>query len=303
MSFFVILFPLFVSYLVVILSLLLLVAFLVLFERNILGLIQIRKGPNTTGIYGVVQTVMDGVKLLMKEMVYTSNMRLLFFFLSPVVAFAMSLVNWLFIFFPSGLFLSKYGVLITLGVSSLMVYTILWAGWGSNAVFSLVGGVRAVAQMISYEVCFGLLLLGLVLVVGSYSWESFFYYQVGGSFFWIFFSLLVLWGGSVLAELNRTPFDLVEGESELVGGFNVEYAGYGFVLLFLSEYVNIWFMGMLTSLVFFFPSMMIFFVVLSLYCRGALPRFKFTDLIMLTWKVYLPIVLGVFGFIVVFICS
>nr|YP_008083037.1 NADH dehydrogenase subunit 1 [Ascidiella aspersa]CCO25816.1 NADH dehydrogenase subunit 1 [Ascidiella aspersa] len=286
-----------------VLMLLLLVALLVLLERKVLGLAQMRKGPNIVGIYGIIQTVVDGVKLLLKEMVFVSGERFFFFFVSPVLGFVLALVSWFFFPEISGGDSSGGSVLFILAISSLLVYTVLWAGWGSGSVYSVVGGIRAVAQMVSYEVVLGLILLVLLYFLGSFGLVGFgFYFDHGLTLVYVALLGLVLWWGVVLAELNRVPFDLVEGESELVGGYSVEYSGYGFTLFFLSEYLNIWAMSYLSALVFFsWHCLWLVFlgVVFIVYVRGLLPRYKFTDLIMLTWRIYLPSVfLGILLFLV-----
>nr|YP_009029849.1 NADH dehydrogenase subunit 1 [Clavelina oblonga]CAL24391.1 NADH dehydrogenase subunit 1 [Clavelina oblonga] len=288
---------LFILFLLLSLSLLLLVALLVLVERNILGLLQIRKGPNMVGIYGILQTVMDGIKLLLKQYILKSTYGLFFFIFSPVLSLGLALLNWVVIPMPAVLVSNNYSVLFTLFISSVMVYTIVWAGWGSSSIYSLVGSIRAVAQMISYEVVIGFFFLFFLMYFKSFNWEGFFIFNQG-SYNIFFFFLFFLWFIIMLAELNRTPFDLVEGESELVGGFNVEYSGAGFTLLFLSEYVNIWFMCSITYVIFFglgVSFFLIFFfifilVLMVVFLRGTLPRYKFTDLIFLTWIILMPFV-------------
>nr|YP_003331398.1 NADH dehydrogenase subunit 1 [Aplidium conicum]CAX68847.1 NADH dehydrogenase subunit 1 [Aplidium conicum] len=292
-----------------ILFLLLLVAFLVLFERNILGLDQSRKGPNISGYFGILQTILDGVKLLMKEYFINPSMRILFFILSPLFGFFLSIMNWLFIAVVFSIMAYESTVIFTLFIGSIMVYCVVWAGWGSNNTYSTIGAIRAVAQMISYEVVMGFFILLMIMSFGTFSWSMFHFLNFGGMNFFLFFFLFFFWFCVILAELNRTPFDLVEGESELVGGFNVEYSGSGFTLLFLSEYVNIWFMGTLTVLMFFYSFsvfMMSFMLVISfvsfiIHIRSLLPRFKYFDLIFLTWKIMLPIVTMIFIFFILFI--
>jgi len=280
--------------LLVALRLLLIVAFLVLIERNILRLVQERKGPNVVRVYRVVQTVMDGRKLLLKQIVLADRAHMIFFIVSPIICFILSLFSWAFVPVPFMLFSSKYSILITLFISSLLVYPILWARWSSRSMYSLLGRVRAVAQMISYEVVMRVFIALLVLLFGYPSWERFLYYEMSRATFSLFWAIFISWIAVMLAELNRSPFDLVEGESELVSGFNVEYSGYRFTLLFLAEYINIWLIGFITALM-FFGSMQVVLgslvVFTGLYVRSIVPRLKFTDLIMLTWKTFLPIVL------------
>jgi NADH-quinone oxidoreductase subunit H len=204
------------------------------------------------------------------------------------------LFSWAFVPVPFILFSSKYSILITLFISSLLVYPILWAGWSSRSIYSLLRGVRAVAQMISYEVVMRVFIALLVLLFGYPSWEGFLYYEISRATFSLFWAIFISWIAVMLAELNRSPFDLVERESELVSRFNVEYSGYRFTLLFLAEYMNIWLIRFITALI-FFGSMQVVLgslvVFTGLYVRSMVPRLKFTDLIILTWKTFLPIVL------------
>nr|QNO34172.1 NADH dehydrogenase subunit 1 [Halocynthia hilgendorfi ssp. n. KRK-2020] len=276
------------------LLLVLMVAFLVLLERKFLGLTQIRMGPNVVGIWGLLQTVADGLKLLLKRFFTVSKVNVFFMF-CPVLGFFMGLMHWNILPFDGGLWGMECSVLYTFAVSGLLVYIVVWAGWGSDNLYGFIGGVRGVSQMISYEVVFMFFLLCFMFVLGGYSWEGFFF--LGWEFIFFKFFLFGVWSIIVLAELNRVPFDLVEGESELVSGFNVEYAGYGFTLLFLFEYLNIWFMGFLTGVIFvgglflvgFLLSVFVF-VGLVLLVRCVLPRFKFNQLIDLMWKLMLPAV-------------
>ena len=270
------------------------VAFLVLIERNILGLVQERKGPNVVRVYRVVQTVIDGGKLLLKQIVLADGAHLVFFILSPIVCFVLSLFSWAFVPVPFLLVSSKYSILVTLFISSILVYPVLWAGWSSRSMYSLLRRVRAVAQMVSYEVVIGIFIAMIVLLFGYPSWEGFLYYELRRSSFRLFWSMFIAWVAVMLAELNRSPFDLVEGESELVSRFNVEYSRYGFTLLFLAEYINIWLIGFITALIFFGRGQIVLrtaVVFSGLYIRSMVPRLKFTDLIMLTWKSFLPLVI------------
>ena len=270
------------------------VAFLVLIERNILGLVQERKRPNVVRVYGVVQTVIDRGKLLLKQIVLADGAHLVFFIISPIVCFILSLFSWAFVPVPFLLASSKYSILVTLFISSILVYPVLWAGWSSGSIYSLLRRVRAVAQIVSYEVVIGIFIAMIVLLFGYPSWEGFLYYELHRSSFRLFWSIFIAWIAVILAELNRSPFDLVEGESELVSRFNVEYSGYGFTLLFLAEYINIWLMGFITALIFFGGGQIVLrtaVVFSGLYIRSIVPRLKFTDLIILTWKSFLPLVI------------
>ena len=270
------------------------VAFLVLIERNILGLVQERKRPNVVGIYRVVQTVIDRGKLLLKQIVLADGAHLVFFIISPIVCFILSLFSWAFVPVPFLLVSSKYSILVTLFISSILVYPVLWARWSSRSMYSLLRRVRAVAQIVSYEVVIGIFIAMIVLLFGYPSWERFLYYELHRNSFGLFWLTFIAWIAVMLAELNRSPFDLVEGESELVSRFNVEYSRYRFTLLFLAEYMNIWLIRFITALMFFGGSQIVLrtrVVFSRLYVRSMVPRLKFTDLIILTWKTFLPFII------------
>ena len=280
--------------LLVAVRLLLIVAFLVLIERNILRLVQERKRPNVVRIYRVVQTVMDRRKLLLKQIVLADGAHLVFFIFSPIVCFILSLFSWAFVPVPFLLVSSKYSILISLFISSILVYPVLWARWSSRSMYSLLRRVRAVAQMISYEVVIRIFIALIVLLFRYPSWEGFLYYELQRNALRLFWVTFIAWIAVMLAELNRSPFDLVEGESELVSGFNVEYSRYRFTLLFLAEYMNIWLIRFITALIFFRGFQLILgtsVVFTGLYVRSIVPRLKFTDLIILTWKTFLPLVI------------
>ena len=270
------------------------VAFLVLIERNILGLVQERKRPNVVRVYRVVQTVIDRGKLLLKQIVLADRAHLVFFIISPIVCFILSLFSWAFVPVPFLLVSSKYSILVTLFISSILVYPVLWARWSSRSMYSLLRGVRAVAQMVSYEVVIGIFIAIIVLLFGYPSWEGFLYYELHRNSFGLFWLTFIAWIAVMLAELNRSPFDLVEGESELVSRFNVEYSRYRFTLLFLAEYINIWLIRFITALMFFGGSQIVLrtrIVFSRLYVRSMVPRLKFTHLIILTWKTFLPFII------------
>jgi len=270
------------------------VAFLVLIERNILGLVQERKRPNVVRVYRVVQTVIDRGKLLLKQIVLADRAHLVFFIISPIVCFILSLFSWAFVPVPFLLVSSKYSILVTLFISSILVYPVLWARWSSRSMYSLLRGVRAVAQIVSYEVVIGIFIAIIVLLFGYPSWEGFLYYELHRNSFGLFWLTFIAWIAVMLAELNRSPFDLVEGESELVSRFNVEYSRYRFTLLFLAEYINIWLIRFITALMFFGGSQIVLrtrVVFSRLYVRSMVPRLKFTDLIILTWKTFLPFII------------
>lgn len=272
------------------------VAFLTLLERKVLGYIQIRKGPNKVGFLGIPQPFSDAIKLFTKEQTYPFVSNYLVYYFSPIFSLFLSLLCWLC--FP--LFIKLYsfnlGVLFFLCCLRMGVYSVIVAGWSSNSNYALLGGLRAVAQTISYEVSLALILLSLIFLVGGYNFFSFFYYQQNVWFLFLCFPLALVWFCTSLAETNRTPFDFAEGESELVSGFNVEYRRGGFALIFLAEYSRILFIGILFTIIFLGGDIYSFIFFLRLrfisfifiWVRGTLPRFRYDKLIFLSWKSFLP---------------
>nr|ARH54220.1 NADH dehydrogenase subunit 1 [Crepidodera pluta] len=290
----------FISSLILLVSVLLSVAFLTLLERKVLGYIQIRKGPNKVGFLGLIQPFSDAIKLMTKEQNYPfmSNFNLYYF--CPIMNLFLALFLWFCMPFISVCMNFSLSVLFFLSISSLSVYTIMLAGWSSNSNYSLLGSLRSVAQTISYEVSLALILMSFLFLILSLNLVDFMKFQEYIWFIYMMFPLCFMWLVSSLAETNRTPFDFAEGESELVSGFNVEYSSGGFVMIFLAEYSNILFMSMLSVILFMganFISFM-FFMKLSgmaffwLWVRGTLPRYRYDKLMYLAWKSYLPISLN-----------
>nr|YP_009050188.1 NADH dehydrogenase subunit 1 [Megabalanus ajax]AGZ19749.1 NADH dehydrogenase subunit 1 [Megabalanus ajax] len=284
-----------IYYVLLLVCVLISVAFLTLLERKVLGYIQIRKGPNKVGLSGVLQPFSDAIKLFTKEQTWSSVSNYMLYFFSPVFMFFMSLFLWSMMPFGTGFFDFEFGFFFFLCVLSLGVYPLMIAGWSSNSKYALLGGLRAVAQTISYEVSLALVLLSFIVVVGEYSLEDFVEYQSSFYFIFFFYLLSVVWVVSCLAEMNRTPFDFAEGESELVSGFNVEYSAGGFALLFLGEYSMIILMSTVMVVLFFGGSLsLIFFlkvggfIYLVLWLRGTLPRYRYDKLMGLAWKSILP---------------
>nr|UEK75609.1 NADH dehydrogenase subunit 1 [Epistrophe lamellata] len=282
------------------------VAFLTLLERKVLGYIQIRKGPNKVGLMGIPQPFCDAIKLFTKEQTYPLMSNYISYYFSPIFSLFLSLLLWMCMPFFIKLFSFNLGLLFFMCCTSLGVYTVMIAGWSSNSNYALLGGLRSVAQTISYEVSLALILLSFVFLINNYNMMMFYYYQTYLWFFIILYPLAFIWMIISLAETNRTPFDFAEGESELVSGFNVEYSSGSFALIFLSEYASILFMSMLFSLIFlggdvmnfmfYFKLMFISFIFI--WVRGTLPRFRYDKLMYLAWKSFLPFSLNYLMFFI-----
>nr|YP_010615475.1 NADH dehydrogenase subunit 1 [Dodona dipoea]WAT94145.1 NADH dehydrogenase subunit 1 [Dodona dipoea] len=289
-----------IGLIILVIGVLISLAFLTLLERKVLGYIQIRKGPNKLGFMGLLQPFSDGVKLFSKEMIYPNYSNYLFYYLSPVIGFILSLVIWMLIPYYFNLISFNLGMLFFLCCISLGVYVLLMAGWSSNSNYSLLGGLRAVAQTISYEVSLALIMMSSLIMMMSFNLMNLNYYQMKIWFIFIMFPLSMCFLSSLMAETNRTPFDFAEGESELVSGFNVEYSSGGFALIFLAEYSMILFMSMLfvmmymggysMNLLFYLKLAMVSFMFI--WIRGTLPRYRYDKLMYLCWKSYLPVSLN-----------
>nr|ARH54389.1 NADH dehydrogenase subunit 1 [Gastrallus laevigatus] len=298
------LFMLLISFIILIISVLVGVAFLTLLERKVLGYIQIRKGPNKVGLMGLLQPFGDGIKLFTKEQAVPFMSNFNFYYFAPVFNLFIGLMIWISFPLLGGFINFNFGILFFLCCSSLSVYSIMISGWSSNSNYSMLGGMRSTAQSISYEVSMVLIMISFLLMLGSFNFLSFFYFQKYLWFIVLFLPLSFMMVVSLLAETNRTPFDFAEGESELVSGFNIEYSSGGFALIFLAEYSNILFMSFLCSLFFLGGDMVsfIFFLKLSfisffwIWVRGTLPRYRYDKLMYLCWKLYLPISLNLMIF-------
>nr|YP_010234411.1 NADH dehydrogenase subunit 1 [Mesalina olivieri]QTA72564.1 NADH dehydrogenase subunit 1 [Mesalina olivieri] len=284
------------------------VAFLTLLERKILGYMQLRKGPNLVGPFGLLQPIADGVKLFTKEPIRPTSASPMLFIATPTLALLLALMMWTPIPLPHPMTDMNFSLLFLLALSSMMVYTILWSGWASNSKYALMGALRAIAQTISYEVTLGIILLSIIMLTGSFTMKALITTQE-----YIFMALpawplMMMWYVSTLAETNRAPFDLTEGESELVSGFNVEYAAGPFALFFLAEYMNIMLMNTLSCILFLCPTITqqteLFLINLFskttlltlgfLWIRASYPRFRYDQLMHLLWKQFLPITLALF---------
>nr|AAX94700.1 NADH dehydrogenase 1 [Scaphiopus hurterii] len=288
-----------------IIPILLAVAFLTLVERKVIGYMQLRKGPNVVGPMGLLQPIADGVKLFIKEPIRPSTSSQTLFLLAPTMALALAMMIWMPLPMPFSLTDLNLGLLFILTLSGLAVYSILASGWASNSKYALIGALRAVAQTISYEVTLGLILLCMIMFTGSFTLYNF---NVTQESIWLLvpgWPMAAMWYVSTLAETNRTPFDLTEGESELVSGFNVEYAGGPFALFFLAEYANIMMMNTLSVILFLGSNTSItefttvnlmikasLLTLAFLWVRASYPRFRYDQLMHLVWKNFLPLTLA-----------
>nr|ABD58705.1 NADH dehydrogenase subunit 1 [Turnix sylvaticus] len=283
------------------------VAFLTLVERKVLSYMQARKGPNIVGPFGLLQPIADGVKLFIKEPIRPSTSAPFLFIATPMLALLLAITIWIPLPLPFSLTDLNLGLLFLLAMSSLAVYSILWSGWASNSKYALIGALRAVAQTISYEVTLAIILLSIMILSGNYTLNTLATTQEPLYLFFSSWPLAMMWYISTLAETNRAPFDLTEGESELVSGFNVEYAADPFALFFLAEYANIMLMNAMTTILFLNPSSLntpqeLFPIILAtkilllssgfLWIRASYPRFRYDQLMHLLWKNFLPLTLA-----------
>lgn len=291
------------------------VAYLTLAERKVIGWMQLRKGPNVVGPFGLLQPIADGIKLMFKETIIPASSNRGMFFLAPMVTFVLALVAWAVIPFDAGLVLAdiNVGILYLFAISSLGVYGIIMAGWASNSKYAFLGALRSAAQMVSYEVSMGFVMITVLLFVGSLNLSSIVEAQAGGFWNWHFFGILfpmfIIFFVSTLAETNRAPFDLPEAEAELVSGYNVEYSAMTFGMFFLGEYANMILMSGMTSILFlggwmapidiaplnwipgpiWFALKIAFCLFVFLWVRATFPRYRYDQLMRLGWKVFLPI--------------
>nr|YP_010409440.1 NADH dehydrogenase subunit 1 [Cacajao hosomi]URH13766.1 NADH dehydrogenase subunit 1 [Cacajao hosomi]URH14026.1 NADH dehydrogenase subunit 1 [Cacajao hosomi] len=296
-----------INLLLLIIPALIAMAFLTLMERKILGYMQLRKGPNIVGPYGLLQPIADAMKLFTKEPLMPTTSTVALYVAAPALALSIALLLWAPLPMPYPLINLNLGLLFMLAMSSLAVYSILWSGWASNSNYALIGALRAVAQTISYEVTLAIILLSVLLMSGSFNIRSLITTQ---EHYWLLLSswpLATMWFISTLAETNRAPFDLTEGESELVSGFNIEYAAGSFALFFMAEYMNIIIMNALTTTIFlatphiptmpelysiYFMTKTLMLTTLFLWIRTAYPRLRYDQLMHLLWKKFLPLTLA-----------
>jgi NADH-quinone oxidoreductase subunit H len=297
----------------IILPLLLCVAYLTLAERKVIAAMQLRKGPNVTGPFGLLQPIADGVKLMFKELVFPSKANKVIFLLAPIVTFALSLIGWAVIPFDEDMVLANInvGILYLLAISSLSVYGIIMAGWASNSKYAFLGAIRSSAQMISYEVSIGLVLITVLLCTGSLNISDIVYARSNMEWYikLLLFPMFIIFFISCLAETNRLPFDLPEAEAELVAGYNVEYSSMTFAMFFLGEYANMILVSAMTTILFlggwlpplefdilykvpgfiWFTLKICFLLFCFLWIRATFPRYRYDQLMRLGWKVFLPI--------------
>lgn len=282
------------------------VAFLTLLERKVLGLIQLRKGPNKIGFIGILQPFCDAIKLFTKEQILPIFSNSLIYYFCPVFSLFLSLFIWFCLPFLVKIYSFSLGVLFFFCCISFGVYLVILAGWSSNSLYALLGSLRAIAQTISYEVALVIILISILFIINSFNLIYFEVFQLNFWFIFLFLPIGFMWLISSLAETNRTPFDFAEGESELVSGFNVEYGAGGFALIFLAEYARILFIRALFSLLFLGSNIISFIFFFKLVCvsflfiwvRGAYPRYRYDKLINIAWKSYLPVVLNFLYFFI-----
>lgn len=308
-----------IKILVIVVPLLLVVAYLIYAERKVIGYIQTRIGPNRVGFRGLLQPIADLIKLITKEIVVPTKSNKYLFVIAPLCALVPSLVGWAVIPFDQGMVLSNInaGVLYVFAMSSLGVYGVIIAGWSSNSKYAMFGALRSAAQTVSYEIAMGFALVGVILAAGSMNLTQIVQSQVGGFWHWWFVPLLplfiVFWVAGI-AETNRAPFDVAEGESEIVAGFHVEYSGIGFALFFLSEYASMILISAMLALLFMggwlspfegipvledffyivpgFVWLMLkisFFLFFYLWARATFPRYRYDQIMRLGWKVLIPV--------------
>jgi NADH-quinone oxidoreductase subunit H len=300
--------------LAIVVPLLISVAYFTIAERKIMGIIQRRRGPNVIGFVGLLQPLADGLKLFAKETILPSNSNIIVFLIAPILSFLLSLISWSVIPLTETIVLSdiNVGILYLFATSSLSVYGIIMAGWSSNSKYPFLGALRSAAQMISYEISIGFIIVNVCVCSGSFNLSSIVYAQKNIWFIVPLFPMFVMFYISMLAETNRHPFDLPEAEAELVSGYNVEYSAMTFALFFLGEYANMLLMSAFSAILFlggwlpiinifplnympgsfWFSLKLILGVIFFIITRATLPRYRYDQLMHIGWKCFLPLSLG-----------
>lgn len=302
----------FIKSIAIVVPILIAVAYLTLLERKVMAGMQQRRGPNVVGLFGLLQPFADGLKLLVKETILPSSANAFIFIFAPICSFLLSLLGWCIIPFGQDcVFLDiNVGVLIIFAISSLGVYGVILAGWSSNSKYSFLGGLRSAAQMISYEVSIGILIMPVLICSKTLNLSQIIYSQSNIFYLFPLFPVFIMFFISALAETNRAPFDLPEAEAELVSGFNTEYSAMSFALFFLGEYSNIILICSVTNIfflggwlpifkflnfipgVFWFGFKTTFLLFVFVWVRAAFPRYRYDQLMRLGWKIFLPFSLG-----------
>tara|TARA_X000000368_G_scaffold416457_1_gene410419 strand:+ start:546 stop:1526 length:981 start_codon:yes stop_codon:yes gene_type:complete len=297
--------------LLIVVPLLIFIAYLTYFERKVIGAIQLRKGPNVVGPFGLLQPIADGIKLLTKETIFPNNCNKFLFVFSPILTFALALLGWAVIPIDFKIVLANInvGIMYVFAISSLGIYGIIVAGWSSNSRYAFLGALRSAAQMISYEVAIGLIIISVLITSKSLNLTEIVLAQDGLWYVIPHFPMFVIFFISTLAETNRAPFDLPEAESELVAGYNVEYSSMTFGLFFLGEYGNMILMCAMSTILFlggwlppfnheylqiipgfvWFIFKVSFLLFVFLWVRATLPRYRYDQLMKLGWKLFLPL--------------
>lgn len=295
------------NWLMIFLIVLVRIAFITLLERKILGFIQNRKGPNKVGLIGIFQPFRDAVKLFNKEIFKILKSSKYLYYICPILLFFLILRNWLIVPVFTNIYYINYSLLIVIIILTVMRYIFILIGWSSNSIYSFVGAIRVVAQVLSYEVRFILITLILIILVERCSLIDFIKWQENIWFIFILFPLFLVFYVRILAELNRRPIDFIEGESELISGFNIEYGRGGFALIMIAEYGIIIFFRYLILILFtnlgnriYIRLWINFLIRIIIFIRGLLPRIRYDELIYLCWKIILPFVLNYIFFIINF---
>ncbi len=296
--------------LLLVLPLLVCVAYLTYAERKVIGYMHVRVGPNRVGFKGLLQPFADMFKLLSKEIIVPQNSARFLFFIAPIISLAPALAAWAVIPFAEGIMITDInaGLLYILAMTSLGVYGVIIAGWASNSKYAFLGAMRSAAQIVAYEIAMGFALVGVLMVSGSLNMSSIIQAQAGGIFHWFFiplFPLFLVYFISGVAETNRAPFDVAEGESEIVAGFHVDYSGMAFAAFFLAEYANMIMIAALTAIMFlggwmspidgfgdgihWFLGKTALMLLFFLWFRATFPRYRYDQIMRLGWKVFIPV--------------